>query len=193
MRNSYRPLILIIVLVLVAAACGIPIQTQNIKNLGKQLQGTGEALLPTLQTQAAGAASAAETQAANTAKGEATETPSAKLVLISKQDPKLGNILADPKNMTLYSFKNDTATTSACNGACTQNWPPLIVPAGTAPELTGGLPGKVGTIKREDGSMQVTFNDMPLYYYTGDKTPQDANGDGLNNGAWQVVKLPGRG
>jgi predicted lipoprotein with Yx(FWY)xxD motif len=81
--------------------------------------------------------------------------------------------------MTLYNFTSDVKDSgkSACSGGCIQKWPALIVPAGGTPTGGTGVTGKLGTITREDdGTLQVTYNGLPLYFYEDDKAPGDANG-----------------
>ncbi|HKE66843.1 MAG TPA: hypothetical protein VKB59_19640 [Micromonosporaceae bacterium] len=94
-------------------------------------------------------------------------------------------VLTNAKGFTLYSFAPDTPTTSKCNGSCASLWPPVTgtVAAGA------GLPGKVGTIKRTDGSQQLTYNGHPLYTYVGDSAPGQNNGNNinLNGGLWLQV------
>src|SRR5487761_828419 len=86
------------------------------------------------------------------------------------------------KGFTLYSFAPDTATKSACYGSCAQYWPPGAGPAVHA----AGVPGTFGTIKRTDGTSQVTYNGHPLYTYVGDSAPGQAHGNNLNlnGGLW---------
>ena len=59
--------------------------------------------------------------------------------------------------------------------------------------LSSGVPGKVGTIKRSDGSLQATYNGHPLYTYVADGAPGDAKGNNLNvnGGLWHEVKVSG--
>jgi predicted lipoprotein with Yx(FWY)xxD motif len=99
----------------------------------------------------------------------------------------LGNILTDGAGMTLYVFKHDTPGVSNCTGTCAQNWPVLSIPADTMPTAGTGITGQLGVIPRSDGTYQVTYNDMPLYRFIGDKQPGDTNGQGLLNGAWTVA------
>src|SRR5690348_2923284 len=82
-------------------------------------------------------------------------------VMVTK-DAKLGNIFTDAKGMTLYAWTKDTAGKSTCAGACATTWPPLT--ATGAVTLPAGVTGTLATIKRDDGTTQVTYNDMPLYY-----------------------------
>jgi LPXTG-motif cell wall-anchored protein len=102
-----------------------------------------------------------------------------------KQDAKLGNILADGNNMTLYIFKKDTAGVSNCNDACAQAWPPLTLDQGT-PVAGDGVTGTLSLITRPDGSHQVALNGMPLYRYAKDEDAGDAYGQGVG-GNWFVV------
>jgi predicted lipoprotein with Yx(FWY)xxD motif len=94
-------------------------------------------------------------------------------------------VLTNAKGLTLYSFAPDTPTTSKCYGSCAAYWPPAT---GTA-SAGSGLPGKTGTIKRTDGSLQLTYNGHPLYTYIGDSAPGQANGNNvnLNGGLWLDV------
>jgi len=79
-------------------------------------------------------------------------------------------ILTDDKGMSLYTFEIDKAGKSNCSGGCLTEWPPEHVPAGTA------VASPFGTIKGNDGEMQLTLNGMPLYHYDDDKKPGDTFG-----------------
>ncbi|HVB11319.1 MAG TPA: stalk domain-containing protein [Bacillota bacterium] len=96
----------------------------------------------------------------------------------------LGQIVVDGSGITLYHLTRDTATTSACYAECAATWPPLLT-TGT-PVAGPGLVGSLGTLTRTDGTMQVTYNGMPLYRYAGDSHIGDANGQGVG-GIWFVV------
>ena len=84
--------------------------------------------------------------------------------------------------MTVYTFTKDVANngTSACTATddCIANWPALTVPTGTTPTAGAGATGKIGTITRTDtnGALQVTYNGLPLYFFSGDKAVGDSNG-----------------
>lgn len=100
-------------------------------------------------------------------------------------------VVAGSNSMTLYQFAQDTPNsgTSACTGSCLGTWPPLTVPAGTTPTLGSGLTGQVGTITRTDGhGTQVTYNGLPVHFFSGDSKPGDANG---NYPGWSVVPAGG--
>lgn len=89
-----------------------------------------------------------------------------------------------PNGFTLYVFGADAMNVSNCNDACAQVWPPFKAAAGA--QAVGGF----AAIMRADGSMQWAFNGHPLYNFTGDAKPGDANGDGLNlnGGIWHVAR-----
>ena len=97
-------------------------------------------------------------------------------------------LVAGANGMTVYTFAKDVANsgTSACTGGCITKWPALTVPAGSTPAGGSGVTGKLGTITRsDDGSTQVTYSGLPLYFYSGDTAPGDANG--IYTG-WAAVK-----
>jgi len=104
---------------------------------------------------------------------------------------KIGGItvLTNTKGFTLYWFVPDTSTTSKCNGSCATYWPPMKGPATAG----AGVTGKLGTIKRSDGSTQATYNGHPLYTYVADGAPGQAKGNGLNlnGGVWHEVTVTG--
>ena len=97
-------------------------------------------------------------------------------------------LVAGSNGMTVYTFDKDVANsgTSACTGDCLARWPALSVPAGTTPVAGAGVTGTLGTITRaDDGSLQVTYNGLPLYFFAGDTKPGDTNG---NYTGWRLVK-----
>lgn len=98
-------------------------------------------------------------------------------------------VLTNAKGFTLYWFVPDTSTKSNCNGSCIRYWPPVKGPA----KAGTGVKGKLGTIKRSDGSLQATYNGHPLYTYVGDSAPGQAKGNGLNlsGGVWHEVTVTG--
>jgi predicted lipoprotein with Yx(FWY)xxD motif len=105
---------------------------------------------------------------------------------------KIGNttVITNSKGFTLYAFAPDTSTKSNCNGSCTKFWPPLKGPVTAG----SGVKGKIGTIKRSDGSTQATYNGHPLYTYVGDTKPGQDTGNGINlsGGFWKVVPPTGK-
>jgi predicted lipoprotein with Yx(FWY)xxD motif len=104
----------------------------------------------------------------------------------------LGKVLVDAQGRTLYLFKKDKGTKSACSGACATNWPPERVTH--KPTVSNGLKAsKAGTTKRSDGKPQVTYNGHPLYRFVGDKKAGDTSGQGVNafGGSWFAVSSAG--
>ncbi|MFI1167021.1 hypothetical protein ACH4UM_26335 [Streptomyces sp. NPDC020801] len=106
---------------------------------------------------------------------------------------KLGTILVDAEGHTLYLFEADKSTESTCNGACAAAWPPLLT-SGNPTAGDSAQSGLLGTTKRSDGKMQVTYHGHPLYGYAGDAKPGDTNGEGLNQfgAAWYVIDASGQ-
>jgi predicted lipoprotein with Yx(FWY)xxD motif len=98
-------------------------------------------------------------------------------------------VLTNAQGFALYWFVPDTSTTSNCNGSCASFWPPVKGP------VTAGssVKGTFGTITRDDGSLQATFDGHPLYTYKGDTSPGEASGNGVNasGGLWHEVTASG--
>ena len=122
----------------------------------------------------------------------ATEPPAASTggatVSLGKND-QLGSFLVDDKGMTLYLFTKDTPNTSVCYDKCATAWPPLLT---TGDPVAGeGVDASLfGTTNRTDGTVQVTYNGWPLYYYEKDKAPGDVTGQDVG-GVWYVVSATG--
>ncbi|WP_137287345.1 COG4315 family predicted lipoprotein [Halorussus salinisoli] len=111
-------------------------------------------------------------------------TDSAPFTVQVTTHPDHGVILTDDEGMTLYRFTQDERGESTCYDQCAEAWPPLTVEG--SPTIPDGLPGEFGTTERDDGSMQVTYDGMPLYTFANDQRPGDANGQGAND-VWFVV------
>lgn len=106
---------------------------------------------------------------------------------------RLGEILVDSKGRTVYLFKKDKGTKSACIGPCANAWPP--VRANSKPTVSGDAKAsKVATTTRSDGAPQVTYNGHPLYRYQNDDKPSDATGQGVNawGGRWFALTPAGK-
>lgn len=106
------------------------------------------------------------------------------------EDTTLGTYLTGEDGKTLYIFKNDSADTSTCSGDCAANWPPFVIEAGETAEGGAGVTGTFGTITRDDGTIQVTYDHQPLYYYSGDAVAGDTNGQNMFN-VWFVAPVSG--
>ena len=112
---------------------------------------------------------------------------------LSLRQTDLGHILVSAKGHTLYLFMKDLNGRSACSGTCATYWPPLMKTG----KLTVGPGVKralVGTTKRADGRLQVTYNKHPLYAFALDKRAGQTKGQGSSNfGAkWYAVSAQGR-
>ncbi len=106
---------------------------------------------------------------------------------ISLGEGGAGHFLTDSEGFTLYLFLNDTDGVSACYDGCAALWPPLLVEAGAEPTAGEGLdPSLLGTTERDDGTLQVTYNGWPLYYYAADMEAGQATGQAVGGNWWMV-------
>lgn len=103
----------------------------------------------------------------------------------------LGQVLTDQGGKTLYLFTKDSTNPprSTCVDDCAKMWPPLL--AGGEVLASGVEPGRLGTVTRPDGSIQVTVGNWPVYMYAGDSGPGQATGQGLQ-GSWFAVTPEGK-
>lgn len=142
---------------------------------------------------------ATETQAAATTEAPteapteaATEPTMAGMISTSSSANVAEPFLVDDQGWVLYLFTNDTQNsgTSACtDAACMAEWPALVVTA--VPTAGEGVDAALlGTITREDGTMQATYNGWPLYHFSGDTVPGDVNGQAME-GVWFLVSAAG--
>lgn len=148
------------------------------------------------------------TEPATTEAPVATDTPSAAetptggvpvtgaATVNVSESTDFGSILVDGNDKSLYLFMKDTQNggTSTCTDAdgCATEWPPLVTDGN--PVAGEGVDATLlGTITREDGSIQVTYNGWPLYLFEEDAAPGDTNGQGLNEfgGLWFLVSPAG--
>ncbi len=120
-----------------------------------------------------------------------TTDPSLTLTL---QHSPVGQILATGGGDTLYDFVPDTPTHSAClNDGCVLQWPPLLKSGPV--QLGKGLDASlVGTLRRPDGSIQLSYGGHPLYTYNLDVTPGMVTGQAIDQdgGLWYVVNARGQ-
>src|SRR5437016_2543612 len=100
-----------------------------------------------------------------------------------------GTVLVDAQGMTLYHLSAEQHGKWICtSAACTQVWHPLVA-SSSAPS---GTVGSLGTIKRPDGTLQVTYKGMPLYTFVKDTKPGEATGQGFKDvGVWTAVTTKG--
>jgi predicted lipoprotein with Yx(FWY)xxD motif len=100
----------------------------------------------------------------------------------------LGTILTDSQGRTLYRFAKDTGMKSNCTGACASNWPPFTAKSKPAPG-SGISTSAIRLVTRSDGAKQVTLDGHPLYYFSGDQSAGQTNGQGVDEfgGKWFTV------
>lgn len=126
--------------------------------------------------------------AAGTVARSATRTTAT----VSLRKTKLGLILVNSRGHTLYMFAKDKNGKSACGGSCVKFWPPLIR-SGKPTAGSGVKASMLGTTKRSNGSLQLTYNKHPLYSFALDKQAGQTDGEGnLAFGArWYAVSANG--
>jgi len=119
-----------------------------------------------------------------------TSLPHAELVSATS---RYGNVLYDKDHFVLYEYAPDHNSTSTCYGACSSangGWPPLLTKG--APRVAGLNSSLLGTTRRRDGSMQVTYGGHPLYYWSGDHSGEIlCQHVLLHGGYWYVVNPNG--
>jgi predicted lipoprotein with Yx(FWY)xxD motif len=129
---------------------------------------------------------------ASTGRGHTSPVTAAQRVSVSAakktievRSTRLGKILVDSQGRTLYLFKKDSRGKSACSGECAKFWPPLRV-RGRPSAGSSVSAAKLGTLKRSDGTRQVTYNGHPLYTFQQDSGPGQTHGQGLTafGAAW---------
>ncbi len=164
MRSTMKILVPALAASLVLAACG-----SSSSSSGSSSQA---AATPASTTSASGGQGAAIVKTASNARLGAT-------------------VLVDAQGMTLYALSGERAGKFICTStACTQVWHPLSAPAGTP----SGSVGSLGTVKRPDGTVQVTFRGMPLYTFAQDQAPGEVKGQDIKDvGTWTAVAVGPKG
>ena len=122
----------------------------------------------------------------------ATVTPAAVSggVTVGTATTGLGVVLTGADGLTLYTHAGDTATTSTCTGSCLAAWPPLTVATAQQAAAAPGVNGQLATIVRPEGSLQVTYDGQPLYYWQGDTKPGDVTGQGKAGFSVAIASVP---
>jgi predicted lipoprotein with Yx(FWY)xxD motif len=111
---------------------------------------------------------------------------------VSLSKTKLGQILVSSKGHTLYMFGKDKNDKSSCSGSCAKFWPPYLQ-HGKATAGSGVKASLLGTTRRSNGTMQVTYNKHPLYGFALDRKAGQTNGEGqvAFGGKWYAVSAKG--
>ena len=143
-------------------------------------------VLPAVAAAAAGLAACGSSGSSSSASGgSSASTTSSTAAAVTAAGLKTttisgAKVLTNAKGFALYSFGPDTKTMSKCNGTCATNWPPVKPSSGST------VKSPFATIKRSDGSTQLSFLGHPLYTFAGDTTAGKATGNGINadGGVW---------
>lgn len=177
MKRIISALCLVAAIAVVAAGCGSSGESSS----GGAYSGKGGGK-PAAETSEAGAKGAYGESAESTEGGDG--------IVAAGRAGDLGTILVDSEGFTLYDFHKDKGSQSACYGACASAWPPLLTEGN--PQAQGAADrSMLGTTKRKDGTLQVTYNGWPLYTYAGDSKPGEATGNDTSQfGAQWYALLP---
>jgi predicted lipoprotein with Yx(FWY)xxD motif len=133
-----------------------------------------------------------ESSAGSENKSASSESSGGPAAVMSLGHTNVGMVLVDSNGMTVYDFHKDKGTTSSCYGACEQAWPPVTT-EGEPTVGNGASASKLGTTKRKDGTMQVTYAGHPLYTFVEDKKPGEAHGNDTSAFGAQWYALKGNG
>lgn len=133
---------------------------------------------------AACGSSSNSSKTSSTAGSQSGSTPSA--AVKTSSNATLGTILVTGQGMTLYRLSGEQNGKFICtSSACLGVWHPLTIPSGSMPS---GQVGSLGTVKRPDGSTQVTYKGQPLYTFAQDQHSGEVNGQGFKDvGTWNAV------
>lgn len=119
--------------------------------------------------------------------GDASAARSAVTTIMVEKNSTWGKILALSGGWTVYRYAKDKTDHSACTGACAKVWPPVLLTAGQSKPMGKGV-GHLGSLKRSDGKLQVTYEGIPLYRFVGDVKKGEVSGNGKDKfGSWWSV------
>jgi predicted lipoprotein with Yx(FWY)xxD motif len=116
----------------------------------------------------------------------AVSASAASAATVTVHASRYGNVLFDSRGFVLYAFTHDKSGRSSCYGACAKAWPPYLASAVKGSKL-------LGTTRRTDGKLQVTYAGRPLYYYVGDTKRGQILCQNVAEfgGTWLVVRASG--
>ena len=123
--------------------------------------------------------------------GVASSGSSARPAAVATGSSALGRIIVDSRGHTLYLFEKDRRGASACSGVCLVYWPPLLTSGAPTTATKGARLSLLGSIRRADGTRQVSYAGHPLYLFSGDAGRGQTNGEGLKDfGAGWYALMP---
>jgi predicted lipoprotein with Yx(FWY)xxD motif len=124
--------------------------------------------------------------------GSTAAPDSARGTAIVVKSSQFGRMLFNSKRQAIYVFQRDTRNRSNCHGACAKAWPPVYT-KGKPRALDGVRKSLLGTTRRKDGHLQVTYAGKPLYYYAHEGPGQVlCHNVNLNGGYWWVIGPDGK-
>ena len=111
--------------------------------------------------------------------------------VLSTKNKSLGAILVSAGGRALYHTAAEKKHVVKCTGGCAARWVPLVIARGVRPiSGPGVIASMLGTVKRPDGRLQVTYDGFPLYLFSGDTRPGEVNGQGAG-GVWHAIAPSG--
>jgi predicted lipoprotein with Yx(FWY)xxD motif len=136
--------------------------------------------------------SGSSTESSSAGEASGSSSSGGGMALTSAIVSGLGTVLVDSEGLTVYEFAKDKGTTSSCYGACEKGWPP-VTSEGMPTAGEGAMSSQLGTTKRKDGTLQVTYAGHPLYTFVEDESPGEANGNESEafGGKWSALDESG--
>lgn len=120
-----------------------------------------------------------------------TPEPTGQGTRIDAADSDFGSMLFDGSGQAIYMFDVETTSKPSCYDACAEAWPPVLTD-GNPVAGAGVEKSLLATTKRRDGTVQVTYNDHPLYFYAHEgKREVKCHDVSMNGGNWYVVQPDG--
>ncbi len=140
------------------------------------------------------AAADAQPRASTERRAAAGEAPGEVAEGVAVKEGQLGSYLVDDQGRTLYLFTPDkSAQGSTCYEDCAEAWPPALAEGRPEAQHPSVREDQLGTIRRDDGTTQLTYNGWPLYYYTRDRAPGQVTGQDVHEfgGEWYLLDPEG--
>ena len=194
MKSSRTAILLLLMLVIGLAGCGgddgaAPPTGEAIETMPQTAENARQS--STVASEADDEADAADAADAADSRRPAGEdglrVPATRAKIVVKQS-EFGRVLFDANGQVVYAFENDRRDESNCTSAdCVKAWPPVLTRE--KPSAGAGIDaGLLGTIRRDDDSLQVTYNGRPLYFYEHEAPGEIRCHDvDLHGGLWWVV------
>ena len=158
---------------------------------GALLAGCGDDADDATRDEPAGRAESVEREVAPAEEPEADRTARPRGPRVWLRNSQLGPVLFDGRNRALYLFTRDVRNRSRCYGECAAAWPPFLTKE-RARAVRGVRQSLLGTIRRRDGSRQVTYKGQPLYFYVDDPRGQVlCNNVPEFGGTWYALNAQG--